>query len=91
MNKPNTKFILEEKSEIGLKYINAPEYIAYETKLTIKRDGKKPVVLELKFVGVEPLAAPMPPKKHRINAEDITSLFCKVVKWVKKYNYKLEY
>ncbi|MBC8552208.1 MAG: hypothetical protein H8D23_21465 [Candidatus Brocadiales bacterium] len=91
MGKSKTTVIFEEKGEICLKYIHAPEYLSYTTKIIKKSTGKNPVTIELDFTGIPPFAAPMPPEKYKMSAEDITSLFCKVSKWANRYGYKLHY
>ena len=87
----NSEIIFEEKSEVGFKFIQSPEYISYATKLTVKSSGKKPVTLVMKFNGIYPFAAPMPPEKYKISAENVMSLSSKLFKWAKKYGYILQY
>ena len=87
----NSKIIFEEKSEVGFKFIQSPECISYATKLTVKSSGKKPVTLEMEFNDIYPFAAPMPPEKHKISAEDVISLSSKLYKWAKKHGYTLQY
>ncbi|MDR4504082.1 MAG: hypothetical protein MRK01_04715 [Candidatus Scalindua sp.] len=78
MGKSKTTVIFEEKGEICLKYIHAPEYLSYSTKIIKKSTGKNPVTIELSFTGIPPCAAPMPPEEYKMSAVDITSLFGKV-------------
>ncbi|RLD62700.1 MAG: hypothetical protein DRI84_10605 [Bacteroidetes bacterium] len=86
---PKNLIVFEETGEICLKFNQAPEYLTYRTKIIKKSSGKNPVCIELTFIGIWPYAAPMPPEKHRINAENISSLFPKVAKWAYKYGYTL--
>ena len=83
--------IFEVTGEIGLKFIHAPEYLSYCTRITIKSNGKNPITLELKFNGIPPYAAPMPPENHKITSENISALFCKINRWAKKYGYTIHY
>jgi hypothetical protein len=44
----------------------------------------------LKFDGIPPFAAPMPPEEHTINAPAILDLYSKVQRWFMKYGYVLK-
>ena len=44
----------------------------------------------LKFDGILPFAAPMPPEEHTIKAPAIWDLYSKVARWFKKYGYELK-
>jgi hypothetical protein len=85
-----TTIKFQEYDFINLRFQLAPEYLSYKTHLVVKNSGKKPVTLILKFDDMEPLAAPMPPKSHKIQAESISALFPKINKWALKYGYSLQ-
>jgi len=44
----------------------------------------------LKFDGIPPFVAPMPPEEYTIKAPAILDLYSKVVRWFKKYGYELK-
>ncbi len=83
------KVIYKEKKELYLKFEKASEVLEYQTKIIIKDKGKKPVTVELDFIGIEPLAAPMPPKQYKISSESISDLFPAINRWAKKYGYRI--
>ncbi len=83
--------IFEEKGEINANF-NHPksdDYLIYKTIIRIKDSGKTPVEIKLKFDGIYPFAAPMPPENHTIKAASISELCIKVAKWFRKYGYIL--
>jgi hypothetical protein len=65
------------------------DYLEYISKIRIKGSGKNPVEMVLKFDGILPFAAPMPPEEHTIRAPAILDLYSKVQRWFKKYGYVL--
>ena len=83
--------IHEEKSELTAKYYHPKscDFLNYSTSIRIKDSGKNPVELALKFNGIYPFAAPMPPEEHTLKAASISELCSKVAKWFKKYGYEL--
>lgn len=62
----------------------------YISKIQIKDSGKNPVQMTLKFDGILPFAAPMPPEEHSIKDQGILDLCLKVKNWFKKYGYELK-
>jgi len=44
----------------------------------------------LKFDGIYPFAAPMPPEEHKIVAPSIIELFLKAARWFKKFGYEIQ-
>ena len=52
--------------------------------LKLKSGGKMPVSLEMKFVPPHPFTVNMP-MEHSIQAESISALYGKVVKFLSKY------
>ena len=85
----NHKVIYRETKELYLKFEQAQEVLQYQVKITIKDKGKKPVEIDMDFIGIEPLAAPMPPKQYKISKESISELFPAINRWAKKYGYKI--
>jgi len=86
---PKSKILYEEEGEICFKFNKAPEILDYKTRIIIRDKGKKPVTFELEFSGIEPLAAPMPPQRHKIAGESVTDLFAKIYRWARKYGYSV--
>ncbi len=70
------KIIYKCKDELIVKYMHprGKEHLSYETVITVKENVKAPVTIKLKFSGILPLAAPMPPEKHEIKAASIIDL-----------------
>ena len=83
------KIVYEEKKEIYFRYYQTPDVLEYESRLIIKEKGKQPVSIELIFSGIEPLAAPIPPRNHIISGESIADLFTKICRWARKYGYSV--
>jgi hypothetical protein len=54
------------------------------------RIQENPVEMILKFDGIPPFTAPMPPEEHTIKAPAILDLCAKVIIWFKKYGYELK-
>ena len=83
--------IYEETRILTAKYYHpkSDDYLDYISKIQIKDSGKNPVEMVLKFDGIPPFAAPMPPEVHIIKAPAILDLCVKVIKWFKKYGYEL--
>jgi hypothetical protein len=83
--------IYEETTVLTAKFYHpkSDDYLQYTANIQIKDSGKNPVELGLKFIGIPPYAAPMPPDEHTIKASSILDLCVKVIKWFKKYGYEL--
>lgn len=83
--------IYEEKRILTAKYYHpkSDDYLEYISIIKIKDSGKNPVEMLLKFDGILPFAAPMPPKEHTIKALAVLDLYTKVARWFKKYGYEL--
>jgi hypothetical protein len=82
----------EENETLTARYYHkkSNDYLRYKAKVLIKESGKKPVEIHLKFDGIYPFAAPMPPEEYSIKATSILDLSVKLAKWFKKYGYELE-
>ena len=86
-----SKVVYEEESVLVAKF-NHPksdDYLDCKAKVQIKDSGKTPVQLFLKFDGIPPFIAPMPPEEHTIKAKSILDLGLKIKRWLKKYGYEL--
>ena len=84
--------IYEEERSLTAKYYHSKsdDYLEYISKIRIKDKGKNPVEMILKFDGIPPFVAPMPPEEYTIKAPAILDLYSKVVRWFKKYGYELK-
>ena len=84
--------IYEETRILTAKYYHpkSDDYLDYISKIQIKDSGKNPVEMNLKFNGIRPFVAPMPPEEHTIKAPAILDLCVKVKNWFKKYGYELK-
>ena len=86
------KIIYQEKPEIYATYYHpqSNDFLEYRSTLQIKDSGKQPIVLKLKFIGVHPSFAPMPPEEHIIRAKDVIDLYLKLKRWFGKYGYEIK-
>ena len=84
--------IYEETRILTAKYFHpkSADYLDYISKIRIKDSGKNPVEMNLRFDGIPPFTAPMPPDEHTINAPAILDLCVKVTKWFRKYGYEMK-
>ena len=84
--------IYEEKMVLTAKYYHpkSDDYLDYLSTIIIKNSGKNPVQIILKFDGIPPFAAPMPPERHVIKAPSILELYVKLARWFKKYGYEIK-
>ena len=76
-------YLLSDQSLVRIE----PDHIAI---IGFSRYGKQPITMTLKFVGMHPSFAPMPPEKHTIKAKDTIDLILKLTKWFGKYGYEIE-
>jgi hypothetical protein len=55
----------EEKEILNARYYHkkSNDYLRYKAIVLIKESGKKPVEIHLKFDGIYPFVAPMPPEE----------------------------
>ena len=88
----NASIIYEESNRVTVTYFQpkSREYLEYLSIIRVKNSGKFPVEIDLKFDGILPFAAPMPPEKHTIKAESIIDLYFKMSRWFRKYGYELK-
>ena len=86
------KIIYQDKPDIFAKYYHpqSDDFLEYKSTLQIKDSGKQPIVLKLKFNGIYPSFAPMPPEEHSIRAKDIIDLYLKLKRWFGKYGYEIK-
>lgn len=84
------KILYEENSFLTAKYYHpkSDDYLDYKTKIIIKDSGKTPIQMKLKFDGIPPGFAAMPPEHHTIKAVNILELGLKTTRWLKKYGYE---
>ena len=84
--------IYEEERILIVKYYHpkSDDYLHYRSIIRIKDSGKNPVEMVLKFDGIYPFAAPMPPEEHTIKASAVLDLYSKVLRWFKKYGYEIK-
>jgi hypothetical protein len=87
-----SSIIYEEERILTAKYYHpkSDDYLHYKSTIRIKDSGKTPVEMILKFDGIYPFAAPMPPEDHKIKAPAVLDLLLKVSNWFKKYGYELK-
>ena len=90
-NMKKASIIYEEVRVLTAKYGHpkSDDYLDYLSTIIIKNSGKNPVEVRLKFDGIQPYAAPMPPEEHTIKAPAILDLSLKLARWFKKYGYEL--
>ena len=73
-------FLIRGANNDKIKWIN------YEALITIKDGGKNPVTMEMTFDSIPSFAMGLP-KTHRIQAENLTQPYSKVVKLFNKYGF----
>ena len=83
------KILYQERPEIFAKYYHpqSDDWLEYKSTIQIKKSGKQPITMKLKFNGVHPSFAPMPPEEHTIKAKDIIELYLKLKRWFDKFGY----
>ena len=81
---PRYKVIFESKECIQGVVPLSNDWVEYTSILQVKNGGKMPVSLDMKFVPPHPFSVNMP-LEHTINAESISCLYGKVVKFLWKY------
>lgn len=81
--------IYEEEKILTAKYYRpkSDDYLDYRSIIRIKESGITPIEMFLKFDGIPPFAAPMPPEEHTIKASSLLDLYSKLTRWFKKYGY----
>ena len=89
MAKP--RVIYEEEWVLSAEFYHpkSDDYLEYLARITIRDSGTTPVQMKLKYDGIPPFAAPMPPEEHTIKAKSVVDLCVKVRRWLKKYGYEL--
>jgi len=85
----NSRMIYREKGKLTVKFMHSKckEYLEYDFTLSIRDSSKNPIELVLKFTGIYPDMAPMPPEENSFKAETIMNLHSKLMKWFNKYGY----
>ena len=89
---PKTKTIYQEEVDLFAKFGHpqSDDYLDYRGTIQIKDSGKLPVLMEMKFDGLFPSYAPMPPETHVFRAKNLIDLFLKLTRWFRKYGYELK-
>jgi len=76
--------IFDSKETITGIFPQTREWIAYDCILKIQSGGKSPISISMDFVPPHPFAVNMP-LTHTIKAESITSLYCKIARFLNEY------
>jgi hypothetical protein len=86
-----SNIIYRDRPEIYAKYYHpqSDDFLEYKSTVQIRDSGKQPITMKLKFNGIHPSFAPMPPEEHTIKAKDIIDLYLKLKRWLDKYGYEL--
>ena len=87
-----SKIIYQENPVIFAKYHHpqSDDWLEYRSTIQIKNIGKTPVVMKMKFDGIPPAYAAMPPNDHTFKAENIIDLYLKLKRWFWKYGYEIK-
>ena len=87
-----SKIIFQERPNIYAKYYHpqSGDFLEYKSTIQIKDSGKQPITIKLKFDGIYPSFAPMPPEEHTIKAQDLIVLYLKLNRWFAKYGYEIK-
>ena len=87
-----SKILYRDKVNIYAKYYHpgSDDFLEYDASIQIKDSGKQPIIMEMKFDGLVPSFAPMPPEKHVFKAKDIIDLFLRINRWFRKYGYEIK-
>jgi len=74
--------IYEETRILTAKYYHpkSDDHLEYVSRIRVKDSGKNPVEMTLRFDGLYPFVAPMPPEEHTIRAPAILDLCTKVIR-----------
>ena len=87
----NSKMIYQEKGKLIVRFMHSKckEYLEYDFTLSIMDSNKNPVELVLKFTGIYPDLAPMPPEENSFKAKTIIDLYSKLKRWFNKHGYEV--
>lgn len=87
-----SKIIHQERPNIYAKYYHpqSGDFLEYKSTIQIKDSGKQPITMKLKFDGISPSFAPMPPEEHIIKAQDLIVLYLKLNRRFAKYGYEIK-
>jgi len=87
-----SNIIYKDRPTVYAKYYHpqSGDFLEYKSIIVIKDFGKQPITMKLKFDGIHPSFAPMPPEDHTIKAKDIIDLYLKVTRWFGKYGYEIK-
>ncbi len=76
--------IFESKETILGIVPQANDWVEYACVLKVKNGGKMPVSLDMQFIPPHPFSVNMP-LEHSIQAESISSLYGKVIKFLESH------
>ncbi len=87
-----SNIIYKDHSTVYAKYYHpqSDDILEYKSAIQIVDSGQQPITMKLKFVGIHPSFAQMPPETHTIKAKDIIDLYLKLKRWFGKYGFELK-
>ncbi|MCH8216538.1 MAG: hypothetical protein IH892_07175 [Planctomycetes bacterium] len=87
-----SNIIYKDRPTVYAKYYHPQSggFLEYKSTIQIRDSGQHPIRMRLKFDGIPPSFAPMPPEEHTIKAKDIVDLCLKLKRWFGKYGYELK-
>ena len=87
-----SEVLYREEVNIYAKYYHpdSDDFLEYNATIQIKDIGKQPITMIMKFDGLVPSFAPMPPEEHVFKAKDLIDLLLKINRWFKKYGYEMK-
>ena len=87
-----SKILYQEQNSFYAKFHHpqSEDWLEYISVIQVKDLGKQPVVMKLKFSGMHPSFAPMPPEEHTIRAGNLIDLYLKLKRWFGKYGYEIK-
>ena len=87
-----SNIIYKDQPEVYATYCHpqSEDFLHYKSTIQISDSGKQPIIMKLKFDGILPSYAPMPPEEHTIKATDIIDLYLKLKRWFSKFGYELK-
>jgi hypothetical protein len=78
--------IYQSRESISAREKGYGEWIQYDAVITIKGGGKNPVTIDMTFDSIPPFAIELP-KTYKIEAENLTQAYAKVVRFFDRYGF----
>jgi hypothetical protein len=78
--------IYESHERIQARERGIGEWTEYDAVITIKAEGKNPVTIDMTFDSIPPFGVELP-KAHKIQAENLTQAYSKVVRFFNRYGF----